>query len=210
MVPAPQDSAPSTRRIRRRPEQAEREILHAADLLLRERNFRDVSVEDLMARTGLKRSSFYVHFRDRNHVVLPLLERAERDLYVAAEPWMTGSAHPLDDLGLALQRTVNAFVGHGHVLRGAAEAAHHDDQVEAAYDRVRSDSVEGITRRLRAEKRRSGMDLPSPEIVAEALVGMNEHMLLGLVRGNAGLTGQEVVRALQLVWVRSLYPHLAA
>ena len=42
-------------------EVAEREIVNAAEAMLREKPFRDLTVDDLMRRTGLSRPSFYVY-----------------------------------------------------------------------------------------------------------------------------------------------------
>ena len=49
--------------MRRAPEAAESEILSAAENFLREFPVRDLTVDNLMARTGLSRASFYGYFR---------------------------------------------------------------------------------------------------------------------------------------------------
>ena len=64
------------RRRRRSPEVAEREIIAAAHGLLRERPFRELTVDEVMRRTELSRPSFYVHFRDRHHQGADPHERA--------------------------------------------------------------------------------------------------------------------------------------
>ena len=51
------------RRRRRTPEVAEAEIVAAAESLLRERSFRELTVDEVMRRTDLSRPSFYVYFR---------------------------------------------------------------------------------------------------------------------------------------------------
>ena len=58
------------RRRRRTPEVAEAEIVAAAEALLRERSFRELTVDEVMRRTDLSRPSFYVYFRDRHHLML--------------------------------------------------------------------------------------------------------------------------------------------
>ena len=45
---------------------AEAEIVGAAEALLRERSFRELTVDEVMRRTDLSRPSFYVYFRDRH------------------------------------------------------------------------------------------------------------------------------------------------
>ena len=46
----------------------------AAESLLRERPFRELTVDEVMRRTDLSRPSFYVYFRDRHHLVLRVVE----------------------------------------------------------------------------------------------------------------------------------------
>jgi AcrR family transcriptional regulator len=58
----PSSTAPPPRRIRRKPQDAEREILEAAELFLRDHDFRDLTVEAVMAGTGMRRSAFYNYF----------------------------------------------------------------------------------------------------------------------------------------------------
>src|ERR687896_152161 len=72
-------------RRRRRPEEAEGEILHAARALLAELPSHEVTIGRLMAETTLSRKSFYVYFRDRYDLLRRLVEplSAERDAIVA-------------------------------------------------------------------------------------------------------------------------------
>ena len=56
------------------PEVAEGEIIAAAEALLRERPFRELTVDEVMRRTDLSRPSFYVYFRDRHQLVLRVVE----------------------------------------------------------------------------------------------------------------------------------------
>ena len=79
------------RRRRRSPEVAEREILAAAEEMLRERPFRDLTVDEVMRRTELSRPSFYVYFRDRHHLVLRVVERFGAEMWTMSERWFEGT-----------------------------------------------------------------------------------------------------------------------
>ena len=80
------ESEPRRRR-RRTPEVAEQEIIAAAEALLRERPFRELTVDEVMRRTELSRPSFYVYFRDRHHLVLRVVEHIGGELYTMADRW---------------------------------------------------------------------------------------------------------------------------
>ena len=79
------------RRRRRTPEVAEAEIVAAAEALLRERSFRELTVDEVMRRTDLSRPSFYVYFRDRHHLMLKVVEHIGAELRTMSQRWYTGS-----------------------------------------------------------------------------------------------------------------------
>jgi AcrR family transcriptional regulator len=63
-------------RRRRRPEEAEGEILTAAEELLRELPSHAVTITEIIARTTRSRKSFYAYFRDRHDLVTRLVRLA--------------------------------------------------------------------------------------------------------------------------------------
>src|SRR5436190_15791179 len=106
---------PSKRR-RRSPELAEREILDAAESFLRERPFRDLTVDEVMARTTLSRPSFYVYFRDRHHLAVRLVEGIGADLFEMSERWLEGTGDPREGMRAALEGIAAVYGEHGLVL----------------------------------------------------------------------------------------------
>jgi AcrR family transcriptional regulator len=84
--------------------------------MILERGWDEVSVQDVCARADVGRSTFYVHFADKEELLLSGFEDLERSLRAHAE---TGSAHP-EVLGFAqgllehaqeYRRVVRALVG---------------------------------------------------------------------------------------------------
>ena len=67
------------------------EIIAAAESLLRERPFRELTVDEVMRRTDLSRPSFYVYFRDRHHLVLRVVEHLGSELFTMSDRWLRGS-----------------------------------------------------------------------------------------------------------------------
>src|SRR5215211_1653038 len=88
---AGRSSVSGHRRRRRTPEVAEREIVAAAEELLRERPFRELTVDEVMRRTDLSRPSFYVYFRDRHHLVLRVVEHLGAELFQMSDRWLRGN-----------------------------------------------------------------------------------------------------------------------
>src|SRR5512132_2100230 len=83
------------RRRRRRRQDSEQEILEAAGRLLRERPFRELTVDDLMAATSQSRTAFYRHFTDRQDLLVHLIGDLNEELWDMSAGWLRGSGDPL-------------------------------------------------------------------------------------------------------------------
>jgi AcrR family transcriptional regulator len=131
----------------RRAEARER-ILSAAERLLRERPYRELSVEEVMAEAGLSRTVFYRHFDGLPELVLSRLREITDELLAVldVEP-APGRTREI------LAAAVEAFAVHGPFMRAVDEAASHDGEIEAAYRAL----VDGFTA-VMAGQIQAGMD----------------------------------------------------
>jgi AcrR family transcriptional regulator len=197
-------SRPATRR-RRAPEVAEREIIAAAETMLRERPFRELTVDEVMRRTDLSRPSFYVYFRDRHHLVLRVVARIQRELFAVSERWYRGEGDGRELAREAAEGIVAVFAEHGRVLRALADAAADDPEVEAAYDALVQSFITPTARHIEGEIA-AGRVLPlDPGETAKALVWMMERYL-SLSLGREPTTDPAVVvETLATIWGRVLY-----
>src|SRR6187200_2127872 len=127
---AGRSSATGGRRRRRSPEVAEQEIITAAEELLRERPFRELTVDEVMRRTDLSRPSFYVYFRDRHHLVLKVVEHVGAELRSMSQRWYTGAGDGPAQAREGIQGIVDVYARNGPVLRALADAATDDPLVE--------------------------------------------------------------------------------
>ena len=203
-VNVPRESEPRRRR-RRTPEVAEQEIIAAAAALLRERPFRELTVDEVMRRTELSRPSFYVYFRDRHQLVLRVVELLGGELFTMSERWLRGTGDQRAVARDALEGIVSVFAEHGPVLRALADAATDDPRVERAYANLVQSFVDATARFIEDEVA-AGRVLPlEPRETAKALVWMMERYLT-LSLGREPLTPREaVVDALATIWIRVLY-----
>src|SRR3954464_3737016 len=101
------------RRRRRSPEVAEQEIITAAEELLRERPFRELTVDEVMRRTELSRPSFYVYFRDRHHLILRGVEHIGHERRSRAGRWYTGAGDGPAQAREAMDGIVEVYGEHG-------------------------------------------------------------------------------------------------
>src|SRR3954465_12113975 len=123
---AGRSSATGGGRGRRSPEGAGQEIITAAEELLRERPFRELTVDEVMRRTDLSRPSFYVYFRDRHHLVLRVVEHIGGELFTVSDRWDPGEGDGRALVHAATEGIVAVSAEHGPVLRALADAAADD------------------------------------------------------------------------------------
>jgi AcrR family transcriptional regulator len=194
------------RRARHDPVESEREILAAAEQLLRERPFREITVAAIMARTGLKRPAFYVHFADRYELVLRVVEEIGAALFEMADRWLKGSA-PRADIRSAMHGVADVYSAHGRVMRALADAATSDARVEATYRALVQGFVDATAEHIEAEQATGEIaaELNAREI-ARALVWMNERYLYEALGGGSGEDPVRIADVLALIWLATLYP----
>jgi AcrR family transcriptional regulator len=202
-------------RRRRRPEEAERAILAAARSFLERNAFREMTVERVMARTGLSRPAFYAYFRDRYELVTRVLEGIGGLLFAVDRRWLAGAEESREEARLiladALRRGAETFARYGPVLRAISEAASQDERLEEVYrygliERLICSVAERIERDRERGLTAKGVD---PEETARALVLMTERYLLDAFGKPEARPSREkteaVVGTLVAVWASTLY-----
>jgi TetR/AcrR family transcriptional regulator, ethionamide resistance regulator len=202
---SPTTPARRRRRPRHDPQESEREILAAAEEILRELPLREVTVEAIMRRTGLQRPAFYTHFRDLGALVLRIVQDIGGELFAGSDPWLSGSGEPRAALCEALAASSAVYARHGPLMRALADAAPGDETVEQAYRGLVEQLATAVAERIEAGQRTGTIEqgLDARE-TARALVWMNERYLYDMV-GVRGEQPAAVARTLAQVWLATLY-----
>ena len=116
-------------------EEARGAILEAADAFLREQQFRELTIDELMRRAGLSRTIFYRHFDDLGALITQLLWNVAADLRASNDA--TVEAHgEREAIREGLNNTVDWFSRNGPLLAAVADAATYDADIEDIYDQV--------------------------------------------------------------------------
>jgi AcrR family transcriptional regulator len=203
--PKDQPKAAKQPRRRRSPESAEGEIVAAAESFLRERPFRDLTVDEVMGRTTLSRPSFYVYFRDRHHLAVRLVEGIGAELFEMSARWLEGTGDPRRSVQAALDGIAAVYAEHGLVLGAIADAAGHDSDVEATYRGLIVRFVDATTVRIEQDIASGRTDAIDPTETARALVWMSERYLNEALGRYPRAPVEIVVETLWTIWVRTLY-----
>jgi TetR/AcrR family transcriptional regulator, ethionamide resistance regulator len=201
--------ATQAKRIRRLPGDAEREILDAAEAFLSERPFRDMNVDELMARTGMRRSSFYHYFHSLDEVAIGLMRRVQGEMMQAASPWLEAE----EDVDLvaaaegAIRSSAEIFARHGTVLTAIHEASFQSEKVQDVWRHgVLEEWIRAIAAQLRVQRERGLIHMEEPEETARALLLMNTSVFVERLGKPPADSPEAVVRILAPIWVGAIYP----
>ncbi len=93
----------------RQRQERERLILQAAQELLFERGYHDMSIDDLAARVGISKGTVYLHFASKEDLVLALLDRGRRDLLQTLDAILSSNATPREKLRAILERVYSGM-----------------------------------------------------------------------------------------------------
>jgi AcrR family transcriptional regulator len=189
------------------------DIVAAADEFLRERPYRELSVEVLVTRSGFTRTAFYRHFDDITDLVLALMTDMGGELYGVAERWLQdaqidhaaglGFAHAAR---IGLRAVVDFFSRNGPMIRAFGEGATTDERIERAYNGFLDRFTELTAFGLDMMVREGQIDPLDPWPVARALNLMNERYLLDEFGRPSQGNPELALRTLETVWLRSLAP----
>ena len=199
-------SASALRRARHDPRETEQEILAAAEQLLRERPFREVTVAQIMLRTGLKRPAFYAHFSDLHDLVLRLFGDIGEELFEMADRWLHGS-DPARDVRAALEGIAAVYRSHGPFLQALADAAPTDERVETAYRSLLQAFVEATAERIRTDQATGTVaaDVDASETARALVWGTERYLSEAFGRSPTDDLGP-ALDVLRRIWLATLYP----
>jgi AcrR family transcriptional regulator len=182
-------------------EEARRRIVEATGRLLRDRRFRELTVDAVMAEAGLARTVFYRHFDGLADVVIGLVDDAVADAagvaYRAPDPSVPSVLRAM------LSRGVDLWAEHGHLIAAVEEASHHDPEVERAYREAFERSVE-TTAELLATGVANGHYRLDPRPVARALMHLNTGYLTDALARDPQPDREQALATLWTVWSRVL------
>ncbi len=196
---------PAARRRRRTPEAAQREIIEAAERLLKERPFRELTVDEVMRRTGLSRPSFYVYFKDRHELVLRIVEHVQGEILKSANRWYESVGGGPNVLREALSGTVSVYAAHAPVMRALADAAVDDPRVEQAYNALIDGFVDITARHVEQEVEQGLIPPIDAREASKALIWMTERYLYHSFSPTHRIPAGRVHETLAALWIRSLY-----
>ena len=184
-------------RVRRTKAEARAEIVSAARDVLASEGPAGLSVAAIMARTGMTRKAFYVHFTDRTDLIRSLVRPLRAELDDAMLRWREHDDPSVAGFA-ALDQAVQTYVTHNAILRALWWTSVDDPEIDAIRTELGSPLIETASAILARDR---GFDAPSARAVATALATMNVHSLLALGSTPPPQQVADTVGALRTVWL---------
>lgn len=137
--------------------------------------FRDLSVERLLAASGIARSTFYKYFADKGALLQALSAGTLRRLYDSQRSWLRRrDGLDREEVTAAMRTLLDAHRADAAIMRAVAEAAVYDARVGDAYRNAVRDYARATERFIRAGQKAGFVKPCRPADTATALTWMVE------------------------------------
>ena len=180
-------------------------ILNAALDFIWLHPFRDMTVNSLMASTSVGRSAFYQYFKDLHEVMETLLDMLQDEIFVAAEPWITGVGDPVALIHQTLDSLVRVAYQRGPIYRAFVDAAATDKRFEKAWNQFLGGFDDAACARIEADQKQGLIPAFDARPVAIALNRLDASMLIEAFGKHPRREPEPVREALARIWISTLY-----
>jgi AcrR family transcriptional regulator len=180
-------------------------ILNAALDFIWSHPFRDLTVQSLMASTGVGRSAFYQYFKDLHEVMNTLLLMLQGEIFDAAKPWITGVGDPVVLVNEAIAGLVQIAYHRGPIYRAFSDAAATDDRSEKAWRHFLDGFDDAACARIEADQKQGLIPDINVRPVAMALNRLDAYTLIEAFGQHPRNEPEPVREALAWIWVSTLY-----
>jgi TetR/AcrR family transcriptional regulator, ethionamide resistance regulator len=183
-------------------------ILATASELLRDRNFSDISVDDLAKGAGISRPTFYFYFPSKEAVLLslldPLIKRADTGFDNALEAM---PSDPRRAIRRGIEIFFSSFGSHPATARAGTEAVKTVPEFRKFWAGLMHKWI-GLTAALITVERERGAapdTIPALDL-ATSLNLMNERTMMATLAGEQSAVDHgDVVDTLTHIWLTSIY-----
>ena len=180
-------------------------ILNAALDFLWTHPFRDMTVNSLMAPTGVGRSAFYQYFNDLHEVMEVLLSMLNEEALAVTGPWFEGTGDPIALFNESLASVVEVCYRRGPIMRAINDAAATDNRLEKVWAQFVTQFDDAVTLRIEAEQSQGLIPNLDARTMAIALNRLNIYSYIQAFGQRPRSKPEPVREALTRIWISTLY-----
>ena len=190
---------------RHTPEEARQEILDSAARFLRKRDFRDLTVGEVMAGTTLSRPAFYQYFTDLHDLIVSLLGEIEAIMHQTASPWISGEGEPIAALRESNRGVIETCIEHGPIIRAIVEAAPLDERLEQAWSSFMQRWDDAVEAQIFAQQRDGLIPSMDARRTANALNSLDVNLVVAAFGRHPQDDPKVVIETMHRIWSSTLY-----
>jgi AcrR family transcriptional regulator len=124
----------SSRRDQRRDALARRLLTTIEGLLADRASYTDLSVDEIIERAEVPRSTFYYHFRDKGELLIAISADAVADIVNVSDGlYVEGLHRSREKFTVAVRRTVEAWLAHVPLMNALSELAAYNPAVKEQF-----------------------------------------------------------------------------
>lgn len=168
-----QHSARSRRSTERKGDIRERAILDTCEALLAQKGYDAMTVGDIAEGAGITRGALYFYFGSKQEVVTALVARTVEHLWERSRA-TAQAEEPRPAIAAAMQRRVELWNEHGHVLRTAIDLSLTVPEIGELWGRTADLFITSITAVLERAGVPAGTEPEQASAMARALCWMIE------------------------------------
>ena len=180
-------------------------ILNAALEFIWSHPFRELSVNSLMASTGLSRAAFYQYFEDIHKMMETLLHMLAEEIFASANIWLEGVGDPVALLNESFQGLTQSCYQHGPFLRAVADASTTDERFEKSWGQFLSAFDDAGNARIQADQAQGLIATFDSRPVIFALNRVNAYTFIDAFGQRPRKQPKPIQEALARIWVSTLY-----
>jgi AcrR family transcriptional regulator len=138
------------RRARRR-ERVIARLLPVVERLLEEQDsYLELTVDQILARDGMARSTFYSYFDDKADLIIALGESAMQEIIAGSQTiWRLPADASRDEVAGAVRHTIETYLPHTRLMNAVGEVATYDPRVRARFDAAYAEAQHAAAQHIR-------------------------------------------------------------
>ena len=169
-------------------------------------SFQDLKIEKIATSAGISRTAFYFYFKDKRELLMRLAEDITGELYGQADAWFSGDdGAPEDQVSEALEAIAQLYFEHGPLLRAIVEVSTYDEEIAVFWRALLQRFADATQSRIVTEQEAGRAPAMPAAATAFALVWMTERTFYQQMVQGAPIAREDLVAALNGVWLRSVY-----
>lgn len=168
-------------------------ILDAGEDVLEKRGLEGLTVDSVMRRVNVSRTSFYRFFHNKEELLLALFERSKHELAASVESWLKGE----ESLQVALEGVIRAFAKRG-VVWATVRGQDEDEPLRALYEEMLKEYNDMVAYKIFT----TYPQVENPALVATALNNLDDGLWnRELTKNPSEREIEDTVRTTEAAWV---------